>query len=896
MAMPAPPQVDDTPDDVAMAPASPEDMAKLNSDLTDPRFKSLPVTERQKFLLARHPNTYAALPPDQQRAFFMQKATDHTSAADAAGQDITALVTGVPRTLETVGRAVGYRYNPDDPKNQQAVHDTASMAYHMVADPTHELFEGKRPDESAMTEPSPWYMRPVNATATVLGANMPEARQAKERGDAGAQIAHTLTVPLLTAGLGRLMRGPKDMTVAPTRREVSALQSLAPRAVTGLGPADAAARTAEIQSILKQVAAEQGITDATIRRDLAQAEHAPATDLVGDVGRGNQRVFDLVKGAVDFAHRPLDAVMRRFGKQPAAGTPMMVSQDLYAKAAEVGKVNPPLSKALRALADKARAASTFGELNDIKVHANKMADDLYSPIPGKQINASAEAAYAYRAAADAIRQRMYPALQQASGGTLDLSALGRREADAIALRDGVMEHYYSQVAPAQANMGAANFLEYTLAGEGAPGHSYYTRHMAGRGLEKAGVIPGGGGKMNKTMRRGIGKIGEGMTPEAVVEGQPPAAATTNGIPPPPGGESAIDEATRGGPGTPPPTAPDTSQTFSRGGRMGTQQGIADQVNAAKAGQSANATARVDAHKVAKAAIMEGGEPPTATTATNPIAAASSVNSPADVARLQEAASQRLFGKGFSSLTDTDKFIALREATKMQAAEQAGAPHATPSTPKNQVTVTVEDQPRNVTLSDSQMNEWNAAKQNYENEVAFHKRNNLIQNDPQELAAKLKGAGMRYAAEKRRISGELTGVEKRNAALREASNYKGKLVSVGGKEGTVVGTSFGKIRIKLDSTGDIISAAPEDIRASGGKIDLNAPKSERVIPPDTTATAGQGIPQPPSISIRKYKPGRTPRGVLVRNRGGVAAAGTAGAVSAGIPPPPSPVVVPPPVDQ
>lgn len=583
---------DDRPNDVVPPTQlrntpGPPDMKSL---LTDARFQALPVTERHRFLLRNYPD-YAALPPDQQRAFFMRNAIPSTSGEQAVGQEIKSLFTGLGRTAVTLGRALHtpVEGDPRAPLYVQARVDAANMGKHMITDPIHELWEGKRPDESVMTEPSGVFpfdpVRMANAGATILGANMPEARQAKERGDAGAQLAHTLTVPLLTAGFGRLLRGPKEMKVVPTRGEISALQSLAPRAVTGLGPADAAARTAEIQALLKQVAAEQGVTDATVRRTLAQSEHAPASDLVGDVGRGNQRVFDLVKGAVDFAQRPLDAVMQRYGKQPPAGVPWAVSQDLYAKAAEVGKVNPALSKALRALADKARAATNFGELNDIKVHANKMADDLYSPIPGKQINASAETAYAYRAAADAIRQRMYPALQQASGGTLDLSALGRREADAIAFRDGVMEHYYSQVAPAQANMGAANFLEYTLAGEGAPGHSYYTRHMQGRALEKAGVIPGGGGKMNKAMRRGIGPIGEGMTPEAVVE-----KPAESGIPQPP---------------------------------------------------------------------------------ANDIAAASSVNSPADVARLQEAAAQRLFSKSFKDLPVADKFIALREATKMQAAERAG---------------------------------------------------------------------------------------------------------------------------------------------------------------------------------------------------------------------------------
>lgn len=554
----------------------PPDMKTM---LQDSRFMSLPATERHRFLQRNYPD-YANLPPDEQRSFLMRNAMQHTTAEAQVGKQAAKIIPGVIGMGKNIGGAVAYRYNPTE--ENRAAADSMSR---VITEPYHEIASGRQPDESAMTpesEPGPLGInRLANAGVSILGGDTREMRAAKERGDPGAQVAAALTVPLLTAGFGRLLRGPKDMTVAPARSEISSLQSLAPRAVTGTGPAQAATRMADIQSVLKQVAHEQGMSDATLRRDLAQSEHAPASDLVGDVGRGNQRVFDLVKGAVDFTHRPIDAIMTRYGKQPAAGVPQQVAFDLRTSAAQIGKVNPALSKAMTALADKAFAAKTFGELNDIKVHANKMADDLYSPIPGKQINASAESAYAYRAAADAIRSRMYPALEKASGGSVDLSTLGRREADAISFRDGLMEHYYSQVAPAQANMAASHFLEYTLAGEGAPGHSYYTRHMAGRGLEKAGIVPGGGGKMNKAVRRGIGPIGEGITPEAVTE--------KPGLPPPPAmSEDAVEAARRGADGTAPP--PDTSQSYSRPGGN-TPEAIAEQVRLAKAGKTGAVAAK-----------------------------------------------------------------------------------------------------------------------------------------------------------------------------------------------------------------------------------------------------------------------------------------------------------------
>lgn len=70
------------------------------------------------------------------------------------------------------------------------------------------------------------------------------------------------------------------------------------------------------------------------------------------------------------------------------------------------------------------------------------------------------------------------------------------------------------------------------------------------------------------------------------------------------GEPLDEEVRRGGPGTAPPTAPDTAQTFIRPSKMGTPQGIADQLAAAKNGQTAETTARVEQHKVAKKEIGE----------------------------------------------------------------------------------------------------------------------------------------------------------------------------------------------------------------------------------------------------------------------------------------------------
>lgn len=377
----------------------------------------------------------------------------------------------------------------------------------------------------------------TNAAASTLGGNPQAAREAKSRGDESGAFAHMVTVPLTTFGLGHVLSGIKK-EVSPTRREGAAMQTISGGAVTGKGPEDAAARIAEQQAVVKQVLQKRGITDADLKRLFPSREGAKQSDLVGDVARGNQLILDVARDAVGFVHAPIDAVMSRYGKQPAGAVPSRIAKSLAAQAVEIGKVNPALADSITELSKKVSAARTFEELNDIKSHANKMLDSVYSPVPGKAIDATAERAYAYKLAADGIRQEMYPELQKLSGSSLDLAKLGRREGDAIALRDGIYKHYLSDVAPAQAGKDAASFLEYTLAGQGAPGHSYYSKHILARGLEKSGVVPSAGSELNSKFRRAAGPIGSGMTPEKVNvharSGPPPAPANTvtlgNGAP------------------------------------------------------------------------------------------------------------------------------------------------------------------------------------------------------------------------------------------------------------------------------------------------------------------------------------------------------------------------------
>lgn len=78
---------------------------------------------------------------------------------------------------------------------------------------------------------------------------------------------------------------------------------------------------------------------------------------------------------------------------------------------------------------------------------------------------------------------------------------------------------------------------------------------------------------------------------------------------------------------------------------------------------------------------------------------------------------------------------------------------------------------------------------------------------------LKGFGMRQAAEKRQLTGELTGIEAARKAAREAGNYIGKPVSInlGGQTvpAEVVGNPFGRVKVRLQD-GREITVLPENI--------------------------------------------------------------------------------------
>lgn len=483
------------------------------------------LTDLQRVRLSEEYGTGGGVPPADEILGQQAERVAAKRGPTASGRFI--LGQGVRGPLGPLVRGVsGYATAPivigESIKEHGLLSTGTTLAKEFVAQPYREAMAHPQPGEDADT-----YVKPniggrlINTLSSILGGDPAAARESYRSGDISGAYSEIITMPLLNALAGRSLKSIQK-PVSSTRREISSLQTLSRGAVQGRGPVDAAARVAEMQRVLKQVMAKEGITDDMLRREFPTAERSRLrggggqADLVGDVSRGNQRILDIARKAVGFTHKPIDAVISRFGRTPAGALPSRIAKNLRAQAADIGKVNDPLAKAINEVADKIEKAQNYGDLNDIKSHANKMLDSVYSSVPGKAIDATAERAYAYKLAADAIRGDLYPELQRVSGSSLDLIKLGQREADAIALRDGIFEHYYKQVAPEQASKEASGFLEYTLAGQGAPGHSFYSRHIIGRAAEKTGLVPTAGAGMNKQFKRGVGPVGKGIQPEQVV--------------------------------------------------------------------------------------------------------------------------------------------------------------------------------------------------------------------------------------------------------------------------------------------------------------------------------------------------------------------------------------------
>lgn len=246
--------------------------------------------------------------------------------------------------------------------------------------------------------------------------------------------------------------------------------------------------------------------------------------------KGMEQGLKLADHAVDIADQPMDAVMKEAGNAPIDPTVKNnISSGLRTKSAEANSVgNGQLAKSYNDLADTVDAQKTYGELNKLKKNANNQMERMGAPgTISQQIAQSTTPIAAWQDMGGLVRENMYPVMQQryipAPGqpGYFDVGQMGLREKAVLDARDGVYKGF-DDAARLDAAAGSRSIKEKATEG------SMYDRKFA---LRMLGVEPTPAGKFNILMRRGLGDIGVGGSPESVARvpvGQPLA------LPAPPG--------------------------------------------------------------------------------------------------------------------------------------------------------------------------------------------------------------------------------------------------------------------------------------------------------------------------------------------------------------------------
>lgn len=268
---------------------------------------------------------------------------------------------------------------------------------------------------------------------------------------------------------------------------------------------------------------------------------------------------------------------------------------------------PRVAKSLAKQAQKFDQPAPLEQVNQFRVRMNNRLDAFERQGTSQQLMDDVQTR-ADAAAADAARDLEYDTVGKLSG--LDpeyVRGLKQREGSLIEAKRSLTKEY-NKASGQQGEAVSEGMREKVTS-------TFPSKHGATKSVIKNVFGPKPIEVLNSRIQKMFADMGVASEPAQYEQVQPPTAPQMEGGPSGPvsGGEDVIEEARRGGPGVQPPVAPDTSQTFTRGGKMGTPQGIADQVTAAKSGASANTTARVDAHKVAKATIGEQVQAPVAPT-------------------------------------------------------------------------------------------------------------------------------------------------------------------------------------------------------------------------------------------------------------------------------------------
>lgn len=365
---------------------------------------------------------------------------------------------------------------------------------------------------------------PVDAASQLMGGDPDKADQLDAQGNHGAADWERFGKPAVLAAASeagaRAMTGMTSLVIGPTEgaRANDAFASWIAGGVKNGAPQETAAA---VRPIFKQAAADVGLKDENGWQKMFKGDtptRGPGIT-ANDKGirktvQGMKKGIEVADRAVNIADAPMQAVIDQ-AKNDIVPQPVKdnIIQGLKAKSvAARGVGNDSLANAYDTIAKTVGENKTYGELNEVKRNANDQTEGMGGKgSPSEKAAAAILPVKAWRDTGDLIRNNMYPELQQryipqpGQPGYFDVRAMGQREAQVLDARDGIYKGY-DQAAHLDAPYGAKNMSEKVSEG------SMYSTHVLKR---ITGIEPSPAGKFNVMMRRGIGEIGTGGTPESV---------------------------------------------------------------------------------------------------------------------------------------------------------------------------------------------------------------------------------------------------------------------------------------------------------------------------------------------------------------------------------------------
>lgn len=214
----------------------------------------------------------------------------------------------------------------------------------------------------------------------------------------------------------------------------------------------------------------------------------------------------IADGMVNVADRPIANAVRAVATREVP----QIQNSIVAKMRATARSTPDaaLRSAMENVADEVdRGGSTVGGIDNLKAHFNKESGKFSRGTPSSQSAATATSAYAYKYAADVIREELYPWLEDNTTAK-GLADAGLAEASAIASRDGLYKSW-TKAAKLNANAGVQKYLDYLTNGpvgiEGivkpATTAAGMVTRIAGPSIRQMPL-----GRFNELLRKGIGDI------------------------------------------------------------------------------------------------------------------------------------------------------------------------------------------------------------------------------------------------------------------------------------------------------------------------------------------------------------------------------------------------------